>query len=85
MSNYHNLVITKLPNASRIFTEFMSEVIPFRGFSLHDQVAERVRALIFDHQIGPGAFIEKPRKGMTSLINSVNVRDAFSNSVITRL
>ena len=37
----------------------MSEVIPFRGFSLHDQVAERVRALIFDQQIGPGAFIDE--------------------------
>ena len=37
----------------------MSEVIPFRGFSLHDQVAERVRSLIFDQQIGPGAFIDE--------------------------
>ena len=37
----------------------MSEVIPFRGFSLHDQVAERVRALIFDRQIAPGAFIDE--------------------------
>ena len=37
----------------------MSEVIPFRGFSLHDQVAERVRALIFDRKIAPGAFIDE--------------------------
>ena len=37
----------------------MSEVIPFRGFSLHDQVAERVRALIFDRQIASGAFIDE--------------------------
>ena len=37
----------------------MSDVIPFRGFSLHDQVAERIRALIFDRQIAPGAFIDE--------------------------
>ncbi len=37
----------------------MNQVIPFRGFSLHDQVAERIRALIFDRQIAPGAFIDE--------------------------
>ena len=37
----------------------MSEVVPFRGFSLHDQVAERIRALIFDGQIVPGTFIDE--------------------------
>ena len=37
----------------------MSEVIPFRGFSLHDQVAERIRALIFDRQLAPGEFIDE--------------------------
>ena len=37
----------------------MSEVIPFRGFSLHDQVAERIRALIFDRQLAPGEFIDQ--------------------------
>lgn len=37
----------------------MSEVIPFRGFSLHDQVAERLRAQIFDRQLVPGEFIDE--------------------------
>ncbi len=37
----------------------MSEVVPFRGFSLHDQVAERIRALIFDGQFEPGTFIDE--------------------------
>ena len=37
----------------------MSEIIPFRGYSLHDQVAERVRALIFDRKLAPGEFINE--------------------------
>lgn len=37
----------------------MSEVIPFRGFSLHDQVAERIRAQIFDRHLAPGEFIDE--------------------------
>ena len=37
----------------------MSEVIPFRAVSLHDQVAERLRSLIFDRQLAPGEFIDE--------------------------
>ena len=37
----------------------MSEIILFRGYSLHDQVAERVRALIFDRQLAPGELINE--------------------------
>jgi DNA-binding GntR family transcriptional regulator len=37
----------------------MSDVLPFRSYSLHDQVAERIRALIFDRQLAPGEFIDE--------------------------
>jgi DNA-binding GntR family transcriptional regulator len=37
----------------------MSEVIPLRGYSLHDQVAERMRALIFDAELAPGDWIDE--------------------------
>lgn len=37
----------------------MSEIIPFRGFSLHDQVAERLRAQIFDQHLSSGEFIDE--------------------------
>jgi DNA-binding GntR family transcriptional regulator len=37
----------------------MSEVIPLRGYSLHDQVAERVRALIFDAELVPGDWVDE--------------------------
>ena len=59
----HNLVITALLIRFSTIRQRtacnMSEVIPFRGFSLHDQVAERIRALIFDRQLAPGAFIDE--------------------------
>ena len=55
----------------------MSDVIPFRGFSLHDQVAERVRALIFDRQLAPGAFIDE--NGLAELwqISRTPLREAL--------
>ncbi len=37
----------------------MSEIIPFRSVSLHDQVAERLRSQIFDRQLAPGEFIDE--------------------------
>ncbi|MGL5003279.1 MAG: GntR family transcriptional regulator, partial [Casimicrobium sp.] len=37
----------------------MSTVLPFRSLSLHDQVAERLRDLIFDRTLEPGSFIDE--------------------------
>ena len=55
----------------------MSEVIPFRGFSLHDQVAERIRALIFDRQIAPGAFIDENLLAEQWQISRTPLREAL--------
>ena len=55
----------------------MSEVIPFRGFSLHDQVAERVRALIFDQQLAPGAFIDENALAEVWQISRTPLREAL--------
>ena len=55
----------------------MSEVIPFRGFSLHDQVAERIRSLIFDQQIGPGAFIDESVLAERWQISRTPLREAL--------
>lgn len=52
---------TRLPRSPRPLspTIFMSDVIPLRGYSLHDQVAERVRGLIFDAALAPGDWIDE--------------------------
>lgn len=55
----------------------MSKVIPFRGFSLHDQVAERVRALIFDRQIASGAFIDENVLAQQWQISRTPLREAL--------
>lgn len=55
----------------------MSEVIPFRGFSLHDQVAERIRAQIFDRQITPGEFIDEIALSEKWQISRTPLREAL--------
>ena len=55
----------------------MSKVIPFRGFSLHDQVAERIRALIFDRQIASGAFIDENVLAQQWQISRTPLREAL--------
>lgn len=55
----------------------MSEVIPFRGFSLHDQVAERIRAQIFDRQLAPGEFIDENLLAERWQISRTPLREAL--------
>jgi DNA-binding GntR family transcriptional regulator len=55
----------------------MSDVIPFRGFSLHDQVGERIRALIFDRQLAPGEFIDENRLAEKWQISRTPLREAL--------
>ncbi len=55
----------------------MSEVIPFRGFSLHDQVAERIRALVFDRQLAPGEFIDENLLAEKWQISRTPLREAL--------
>jgi DNA-binding GntR family transcriptional regulator len=55
----------------------MSEVIPLRGFSLHDQVAERVRALIFDAELAPGDWIDEVALAARWEISRTPLREAL--------
>lgn len=55
----------------------MSEVIPFRSFSLHDQVAERIRALIFDRHLAPGDFIDEIALSEQWQISRTPLREAL--------
>ncbi len=55
----------------------MSEVIPLRGYSLHDQVAERVRALIFDAELAPGDWIDEVQLAERWDISRTPLREAL--------
>ncbi|MEQ1595225.1 MAG: GntR family transcriptional regulator [Casimicrobium sp.] len=55
----------------------MSDVIPFRGFSLHDQVAERVRGMIFDRTIAPGDYIDEIALSEQWQISRTPLREAL--------
>jgi len=55
----------------------MSEVIPFRGFSLHDQVAERIRAQIFDRHLASGEFIDEIALAEKWQISRTPLREAL--------
>jgi DNA-binding GntR family transcriptional regulator len=55
----------------------MSEVIPLRGYSLHDQVAERVRALIFDADLAPGDWIDEVELASRWDISRTPLREAL--------
>jgi DNA-binding GntR family transcriptional regulator len=55
----------------------MTDVIPIRGFSLHDQVAERVRALIFDGQLQPGDWIDELAFAQRWEISRTPLREAL--------
>jgi DNA-binding GntR family transcriptional regulator len=55
----------------------MSQVIPFRGFSLHDQVAERLRALIFDGHLAPADWIDENALAEQWQISRTPLREAL--------
>jgi DNA-binding GntR family transcriptional regulator len=55
----------------------VNEVIPFRSVSLHDQVAERLRSLIFDRQLAPGDFIDEVTLAERWQISRTPLREAL--------
>lgn len=62
----------------------MAEPIPFpiaaapiRGASLHDNVAERLRAMVFERQLAPGQFIDEKALAVQWQISRTPLREAL--------
>lgn len=55
----------------------MSQVIPFRSVSLHDQVAERLRSQIFERQLAPGELIDEVALAERWQISRTPLREAL--------
>jgi DNA-binding GntR family transcriptional regulator len=55
----------------------MSVVLPFRSLSLHDQVAERLRDLIFDRTLEPGSYIDEVALAEEWSISRTPLREAL--------
>jgi DNA-binding GntR family transcriptional regulator len=55
----------------------MPDPIPLRGHSLHDNVAERLRAMVFERQLAPGEFIDEKALATRWLISRTPLREAL--------
>ena len=55
----------------------MLDTIPLRGISLHDGVATRLRALVFDGQLGPGAWIDEKALAEQWEVSRTPLREAL--------
>jgi DNA-binding GntR family transcriptional regulator len=55
----------------------MVDPIPLRGTSLHDGVAARLRALLFDRALAPGEFIDEPALAARWQISRTPLREAL--------
>ena len=55
----------------------MAEPIPLRGTSLHDGVAARLRALVFDGELLPGAFIDEKALATGWQVSRTPLREAL--------
>ena len=64
-------------SAATVDAEPVSEVIPFRAVTLHDQVSERLRSLIFDRQLAPGDFIDEVKLAEQWQISRTPLREAL--------
>jgi DNA-binding GntR family transcriptional regulator len=51
--------------------------LPLRGPSLHDNVAERLRAMVFDRQLAPGALIDEKALAAQWQISRTPLREAL--------
>jgi DNA-binding GntR family transcriptional regulator len=55
----------------------MPEPIPLRGTSLHDGVAARLRAMVFDRQLAPGQFVDEKALAEAWQISRTPLREAL--------
>jgi len=55
----------------------MAEPVPLRGTSLHDGVAARLRALVFDGELLPGAFIDEKALAIGWQVSRTPLREAL--------
>ena len=56
---------------------FMAEPIPLRGTSLHDGVAARLRSMVFDGELLPGAFIDEKALAAAWQVSRTPLREAL--------
>ncbi|HSW05960.1 GntR family transcriptional regulator [Aquabacterium sp.] len=55
----------------------MADPIPLRGTSLHDGVAARLRTMVFDRELSPGAFIDELALAEAWQISRTPLREAL--------
>jgi DNA-binding GntR family transcriptional regulator len=55
----------------------MAEPIPLRGVSMHDGVAARLRAMVFDGELAPGAFIDEKALAEAWAVSRTPLREAL--------
>jgi DNA-binding GntR family transcriptional regulator len=55
----------------------MAEAIPFRGISLHDGVAARLRSMVFERQLAPGQWIDEKALAKQWLVSRTPLREAL--------
>ena len=55
----------------------MAEPIPLRGTSLHDGVAARLRAMVFDGELAPGEFIDEKALADAWQVSRTPLREAL--------
>lgn len=55
----------------------MSDVIPLRGTSLHDGVAARLRSMVFERQLAPGAWVDEKALAHSFQISRTPLREAL--------
>ena len=55
----------------------MADPVPLRGTSLHDGVAARLRAMVFDGELGPGEFIDEMALAEAWQVSRTPLREAL--------
>jgi DNA-binding GntR family transcriptional regulator len=55
----------------------MPDPIPLRGASLHDGVAARLRAMVFEHQLRPGDWVDEKALALQWQISRTPLREAL--------
>ncbi len=55
----------------------MLEIVPLRGTSLHDGVAARLRAMVFDREIAPGEYIDEKALAEAWAVSRTPLREAL--------
>jgi DNA-binding GntR family transcriptional regulator len=55
----------------------MADPIPLRGVSMHDGVAARLRAMVFDGELAPGSFIDEKALAAAWAVSRTPLREAL--------